>query len=64
MKQMFYTQDQKTPMSSILDWDKYCLHYHKQLKFFMDKMSDIMLKLPLFFSLVLDNLPHMGVCDV
>jgi len=51
-------------MISILDWDKYYLHCHNQLNFFTDKLSDIMFKLPLLFSLVLDDLPHMEVCDV
>jgi hypothetical protein len=64
MKQMFCTQDQKTLVISILDWDKYCFHCRKQLKLFVDKMSDTMLKFPFFFSLILNNVPHMGLCDV
>jgi hypothetical protein len=64
MKQMFYTQDQKTPVTSIFDWDKYCFHYCRQLNFFVEELNDIMFRLPLFFFLVLNNVPHMGVCDI
>ncbi len=61
---MFYIPDQKILVTSILDWDKYYFHCRKQLELFVDKMSDTMFKFPLFFFLVLDNVPHMGVCDV
>jgi hypothetical protein len=64
MKQMFWTQNHKTPMINNLDWDKYYLHYCKKLNFFVDKLNDTMFRLPLFFSLVFDNLSHTGVCDV
>jgi hypothetical protein len=64
MKQMFCTQNHKTPTINISDWDKYYLHYCNKLNFFVDKLNDIMFKLPFFFSLVLNNLSHMGVCDV
>jgi hypothetical protein len=49
MKQMFYTQDQKIPMINILDWDKYCLHCHKQLNFFANEFSYIMFRFPFSF---------------